>query len=290
LDGQWENLRSYGQENATNFFVSWGYTDGKEVTHMVVYADLAIILNFAVDLCLLLGTNRLSGYGTSWKRVLPAAVLGSVYGAACLLPGMQFMGNMLWRVVILILMSLIAFGATVSGLRRGILFVFLSMALGGIVVEVGRGDMCSLLVSAAILSLMCVLGFRRKTGKTEYVTVLIRHREKKVQMMALIDTGNTLKDPVTGCGVLVADARAAMELLQLDQTDLQHPIETISRGKHSGLRLIPYCAVGQPSGMLLGLRVDELRINGKESDQIVAFAPQRIGQGIGYEALTGGIL
>ena len=138
LDGQWQNLRSYGQENATDFFVSWGYTDGKEVAHMVVYADLAIILNFAVDLCLLLGTNRLSGYGTSWKRVLPAAVLGSVYGAACLLPGMQFMGNMLWRVVILILMSLIAFGATVSGLRRGILFVFLSMALGGIALGIGK--------------------------------------------------------------------------------------------------------------------------------------------------------
>ena len=109
-------------------------------------------------------------------------------------------------------------------------------------------------------------------------------------MTALLDSGNTLKDPVTGLPVLVADARAAMELLQLQESELLHPIETISRGKHVGLRLIPYCAVGQPAGMLLGIQVDQLQINGRDVNQVVAFAPQCIGQGSGYEALTGGLL
>ena len=110
-----------------------------------------------------------------------------------------------------------------------------------------------------------------------------------ISMTALLDTGNTLKDPVTGHPVLVADSRVAWELLQLQESELSDPIGTISRGNHLGLRLIPYCSVGQPAGMLLGLKVDELRINGREANQIVAFAPNRIGQGSGYEALTGGV-
>ena len=257
---------------------------------MEVYLDVLMLLNFGVDLLLLWGSNKLSGYPPGGIRPILAAVVGALYAGACVMPGCGFLGSSVWRFVCLGVMSVIAYGLNASALRRGALFVFLSMALGGIVVVVGRGDIWSLLASAVILGVMCLFGFQRKAGKTEYATVFIRHKEKKIQMMALIDTGNTLKDPVTGCGVLVADTRAAYALLQLDQTDLQHPIETVSRGKHPGLRLIPYCAVGQPSGMLLALRVEELRINGRESNQIVAFAPNPIGQGSGYEALTGGVL
>ena len=257
---------------------------------MEVYVDVLMLLNFGVDLLLLWGSNMLSGYPTGRIRPILAAMVGGFYAGACVLPACTFLGSTAWRIVCLGVMSIIAFGLDMSALRRGILFVLLSMALGGIVLVVGRGDAWSVLISAVILGVMCLLGFRSKAGKPEYVSVSIRHKENKVQMMALIDTGNTLKDPVTGCGVLVADARAAMELLRLEQKELQQPIETISRGKYPGLRLIPYCTVGQPSGMLLGLRVDELRINGKESDQIVAFAPHPIGNGRGYEALTGGVI
>lgn len=257
---------------------------------MEVYVDVLMLLNFGVDLLLLWGSNMLSGYPPGRIRPILAALVGGFYAGACVLPGCTFLGSTAWRIICLGIMSAIAFGLDMSALRRGVLFVLLSMALGGIVFVVGRGDTWSVLMSAAILGAMCLLGFRNKAGKTEFATVFIRHKEKKLQMMALIDTGNTLKDPVTGCGVLVADARAAMELLRLEQKELQHPIETISRGKYPGLRLIPYCAVGQPSGMLLGLRVEELRINGKESDQIVAFAPHPIGKGSGYEALTGGVM
>ena len=257
---------------------------------MEVYVDVLMLLNFGVDLLLLWGSNKLSGYPPGGIRPILAAIVGGLYAACCVLPGCGFLGSSVWRIACLGVMSVIAFGLNVSALRRGILFVFLSMALCGIVMVIGRGDVWSVLAAAVILGTMCLMGFRDKAGKKEYVTVLIRHKGKKIQMMALIDTGNTLKDPVTGSGVLVADARAAMELLRLEQRELQHPIETISRGNHPGLRLIPYCAVGQPSGMLLGLRVEELRINGKESDQIVAFAPHLIGQGSGYEALTGGVL
>ena len=66
---------------------------------MRVYLDLVMGLNFAVDLLLLLGTNRLAGFSSEGKRVIGAAALGSVYSGACLLQGFRFLGSTLWRTV-----------------------------------------------------------------------------------------------------------------------------------------------------------------------------------------------
>ena len=60
---------------------------------MAVYLDLVMLLNFLVDYLLLLGTNRLSGSPMTPGRCALAAVLGSVYAGACLLPGFRFLGN-----------------------------------------------------------------------------------------------------------------------------------------------------------------------------------------------------
>jgi stage II sporulation protein GA (sporulation sigma-E factor processing peptidase) len=257
---------------------------------MQVYIDILILLNFVVDLLLLMGTNLLSGWSPNLKRSVPAAIFGGVYAGVCILPGFVFLSHALGRIVSLAIVSIIAFGLDRNALHRSVMFVFLNMALGGIVLILGKGGFWSVLLSAGILIGLCVIGFRGKATKTEYVTVTIRYGKKMISMTALLDTGNTLKDPVTGHPVLVADSRVAWELLQLQESELSDPIGTISRGNHLGLRLIPYCSVGQPAGMLLGLKVDELRINGREANQIVAFAPNRIGQGCGYEALTGGVL
>ena len=52
---------------------------------------------------------------------------------------------------------------------------------------------------------------------------------------------------------------------------------------------VPYSAVGQPSGLLLGIKVDQLIMNGNPSDAVVAFAPHRIGADRGFRALAGGM-
>lgn len=256
---------------------------------MEVYLDLLILLNFVVDLLLLMGTNRLSGHGAGCKRALPAAALGALYAGACVLPGFAFLGNTLWRMVCLILMSAIAFGAHRSALRRGILFILLSMALGGIALGLGKGGFWSLVLAAGLVCLMCVMGFRGRAGQQRYVPVTIRHGGKSISLTALVDTGNTLRDPVTGRAVLVVDGWVAEKLLGLTDAQIAAPIQTMSCGRLPGLRLIPYSAVGQPTGLLLGIRTDSVRLDGKEAEYIVAFAPQTLGQGQ-YQALAGGAL
>ncbi len=257
---------------------------------MEIYLDLVVILNFLVDFLLILGTNRLSGCPLGAKRAAAAGLLGALYAAGCIVPGFCFLSNGLWRFVCLVLMSLIAFGWNKDALRRGVLFVFLSMALGGIALGLGSGGFWAIIMGAIGVCLLCLLGFQGKPGQQYYVPVHITHEGKSVNLMALVDTGNTLRDPVSGTDVLVVDSDVGEKLLSLTSYQLAHPVETLAKNVCPGLRLIPYHAVGQSAGLLLGLRVEKVTVNGKKANVMIAFAPQRIGQGKPYQALAGGLV
>ncbi len=246
-----------------------------------VYLDVLMLLNFLVDLFLLLGTQRLSGYAPDIKRAVLAAALGGVYGGVCILPSFQFLANTVWRVVILGLMAVIAFGCRRDSLRRGILFVLLSMSLGGVAAGLSGGSFWTLTLSALAVCTMCLLGFRGRVGR-EYLPVVL----EGLRLTALRDTGNTLTDPVTGQQVLVVSAEVGKRLLGLSQGELSNPVDVLS--KVSGGRLIPYHAVGK-SAMLLTKRYENVSIGTWKGSCLVAFAPNRIGEGKPYDALTGGV-
>ena len=275
--------------NATDFFVSSRYTVGKGGGEMVVYLDLVVLLNFLVDFLLLMGTNRLCGFPLRPHRGAAAALVGGLYAGWCVIPGFFFLGNALWRLVVLFFMSGIAFGFDRSGFRRGILFVFLSMALGGMAVKLESDDLPEIAISAAVLLGMCFIGFRGRATRS-YATVTLIHRGKRRQITALRDTGNGLKDPITGESVLILGADAAFELLQLPMEALKDPITTVERKESPGLRLIPYRSVGNPYGMLLAVRLEEVWIGKERVGGLVAFTPETIGRGEGYQALAGGVL
>lgn len=255
---------------------------------MRVYLDLVVLLNFLVDLLLLLGTNRLSGFPPGWKRVIPGAVIGGIYAGVCMMPGFSFLGNWLWRLTFLGLMAATAFGLDRTALKRCGVFVLLSMAMGGIFVNFSRGDILGLLAAAVLVWILCGIGFGGRIGGREYVPLEIRNGDRRIRLTALRDTGNTLRDPVSGEEVLVIDAAAAEELTGLTAAELTRPLE--SMGKLPGLRLIPYRSVGQPCGMLLAKRFEDVKIGQWKGAAVVAFAPQSIGRGEGYRALTGGAM
>lgn len=253
---------------------------------MRIYLDIVILLNFLVDFLLLMGTNRLCGYPAGPGMAALAAGLGALYAGACVLPGFAFLGNFLWRAVSLVLMALIAFGWSKNALRRGIVFVFLCMAMGGAALGLGGSGFWGLIASAGCICFLCVAGFRGRIGTSSYVPVELAYGGKRLRLTALRDTGNTLRDPVTGNAVLVIGADAAQKLTGLTQQQLKKPVE--SMGAIPGLRLIPYRAVGQEGGMLLALRVPEVKIGSWHGSSLVAFAPEGLSSEGAYQALTGG--
>ena len=249
-----------------------------------IYLDLVILLNFSVDFLLLMGTNRLSGFPLSPGRCAWAAVLGAVYSGACLLPGFSFLGALLWRMVSLVGMSVLAFGWNRSAWKRGGVFVLLSLALGGAAMQFSRGNLVSLVLAAGGIWILCRTAFGSSVGGREYVPVTLSWGENSVSVLALRDTGNTLRDPITGEPVLVVSSRVGQRLTGLTQEQLASPLETMAQRPIPGLRLIPYQAVGQSGGMLLGLRLDQVKIDGKNQKAVAAFAPA--GLSGNYQALV----
>lgn len=255
----------------------------------MVYLDLVMGLNFIVDFLLILGTNGLCGFPQSTARAAAAATLGGIYGGVCFLPEFRFLGNGIWRLIFLFLIAVIAFGWNQSAVRRGGVFVLLTMALGGIALGIGKGGVISLIGAAAGICLLCVIGFRDGIGMRKYSQVILTHGGRKKVLTALHDSGNLLRDPITGEPVLVVGSQIAKEFLNLTQEQLRSPVETMGNLRMLGLRLIPYRAVGQSGGMLLAMKMDEVTIGGRKRNTLVAFAPNRIGEE-GFQALTGGSL
>lgn len=253
---------------------------------MPIYLDVVFLINFFVDFLLLLGTDRMCGYLPQYKRGMLAALLGGTYGSVCVLPTFYFLGHIYWRVVCLLLMGWIAFGG--RAFRRIIVFVFLSMALGGIATAFSDKNMSSLLVSALLLCSLCFVGFRGKICQATYIPVVIHNGVENIHIIALQDTGNLLTDPITGKPVLLVSSEIAKQLVGIDEKRLSTPVETLAKAQIPGLRLIPYHSVGNPVGMLLAIRMKSVQIGKWKGSTLVAFAPQVLNAEGRYQALLGG--
>ena len=252
-----------------------------------MYLDVLWILNFSVDFLLLIAANRLAGYPTALMRTVAASALGGFYGCICILPGWTFMGHTFWRLIILALMGVIAFGMNKNAVRRCLVFVLLSMAMGGIAIGIGTGGFLSVLLCAAGVSVMCIFALHGRIGN-RFLPVEVRCDGKCHRFTAMIDTGNTLTDPMTGQQVMVVSSDLGHRLLGEVTVEFADPVSVI--GQIPGGRLISYSSVGIEGGLLAAKWFRDVTIGKWHGGCLVAFAPQELGRGENYEALTGGIL
>ena len=255
---------------------------------MPVYVDVVAFLNFLVDFLLILAANRLTGFPPDFRRSAAAAALGGLYGGACLIRRFSFLGSLPWRIVSFALMASIAFGWNRSAVQRGGVFVLLSMSLGGITVGFGHSSLPLLMLAVLLMWLLCSISFHGNVGNREFVKVKLCWEDREMQIIALKDTGNTLRDPLTGEQVMVAGADVGEKLLGFTQEQLRRPLETLAESNIKGLRLIPYHAVGQAGSILLAVRIPKALIGTRHTQPLVAFAPEVIAKGELYQMLTGG--
>lgn len=282
----------------------------------VIYIDTLFLLNALVDYLLLLAAARLAGEPLRRWRFALGAALGGLYAVAIFLPGLGFLAHPLCRMASAALMLVAAYGGSRRLLRQGILFVALTCAFGGGVVAIGllggtglalgNGvfysalDLKVVLLSAAVCYGVLTLVFQRlnrhSAASGELVSARLGLGGRWVALTALVDTGNTLTDPVSGRPVMVAEGERAKELFPRDHRpgpgDLRDPTSALPRlgtGEWSRrFRLLPYRSVGVERGLLLAVRVDELELNGRgRGPVLVALSPTPVSDGGGYQALIG---
>lgn len=288
---------------------------GRAVT--VVYIDSVFLLNGLMDYLLLLATAQLAGCALRRLRFLLGAVAGGAYAVAVFLPGCAFLSALPVKLACGVLLCLIAFGGERRLFRLVLLFFAVSCAFAGCVLALGllagrevpmaNGvfytdvDGKVLLISAATAYLVFTVVFRcsaRHGGaRGILIPVTVALGDRSVSLTALCDTGNALRDPVTGRQVLVVcGARLGTLWLPalrgiLTGEALRRPaelLEILSRGEDGRrFRLIAYQSVGVEGGLLLAFRSDWAEVAGQRYEkQLVALSPTELGSG--YDALWGG--
>lgn len=249
---------------------------------MFWYLELVMLLRFGVDMLLLLGTNRLTGQESKLGRMTVGAVLGAVYSGGCLTGRFDFLNGIPMRICCMLVTSLIAFRWDKTIWKRTGIFILLSFLMELLAKALGEGRLLPFLLLGSGVWLLT-------RGCRMYIPIEITGQNGTVSLTGLRDTGNTLRDPITGEQVLVIGKKPAQQLTGLTEEQIRNPISAFEERKLPGLRLIPFSSIGQGNGMMLAMRFPKVKIGGRIDSQIVAFAPQGLEED-GFQALAGGIV
>lgn len=241
-----------------------------------------IFLTFSVDFLLLLEAGRTAGKSVSAIRLLLGAGLGSFFAGLSRLQGFEVLRSLPAGLMVLAGVAAGAFWGRRQGVEQGLLFILLRLALEGLVLGLRSRSPGLQLLLAVLLALACWWGMERQ--RRSAVPVELCYGDRRMQVRGLRDTGNLLRDPLTGESVLVADAAVGRQLLGLSREQLQDPAQALQQGLPG--RLIPYHSVGNQGGLLLALRLKEIRIGTRRGEALVAFSPTELGGG--YQLLLGG--
>lgn len=289
----------------------------------VIYIDTLFFLNLIINYLLLLAAARLSSSRFSRGRLLLGAVLGALYAVAAVVPATAFMGHAAFKLAFACLITLTAFGRRPGcGFWRVLLmFIGVSFALGGGVLALywllgapndlntlGGAlyvhiDVKTLLLTAAGCYALFSLIFSavsHLTAKRTVIEAKVTFLSREVAFTALVDTGNTLVDPLSNAPVLVVEYETIRAVLPNDLSavltkrvlrsapDAMELAGALGYGRY--FSLVPFHAVGVECGMLLGLRADRAELDGvKKNGMVIAISPNKLSDGAGYTALSGAV-
>lgn len=251
---------------------------------------------------LLLATDRLCAANSGWKRLLSGAAVGAAYSALCLIFG-GFLQSAVLKICCAALMILVTFGKKGKLWRFAAVFTLSSAAFAGIVLAIslfcGGFGARHMLISFALGYALLGIILRFSAARGGLTKLIIHNRGRSVALTALRDTGNSLRDPISGAPAIIAAEKDIAALLgpklcaRLEETRGLAPPQRLEKlwksGEGSGFKLIPYSAVGVESGLLLAFKVEAAKIGGREiKGAIVAISPGAVSPGGEFSAIVNG--
>jgi len=267
----------------------------------IIYVDSLFLLNLIIDYLLLVITFRLCALPIRRLRCLIGAIVGGAYAVMCFVPGFEFLGTPVFKIALWIAISLIAFGGEEALLKCALSFLTVSAVFGGGVwgasMLIGgsyagaviRLDLGMLIFAFAVCYAFLSLSLSRKMRARggELVAVKIVLRGKTAELTALRDSGNSLREQISGKMVLAVGVNELKELFSEDELmalSIPNGADALlALGNiHSALRFRPvlYSALGVSAGIIPAFTPQELWINGrKTSDYVIGVSPVPVGGG-----------
>ncbi|HOQ06562.1 MAG TPA: sigma-E processing peptidase SpoIIGA [Clostridiales bacterium] len=295
---------------------------------MEIYLDIVILENIVINYLILLVTSRFSKNRTSSLRLFIGSVAGTAYLVLMiLLPDTQVYATLFSKFLLSVAMVAIAFNfRKISAFLKTLAlfyattFIFAGAAFAlmffskdwGIVrngvlitpLTFIDAKLTELLLAVAVALIIFRVVWDTVQSKFVkeklLVDISIAVENKSIELSALVDTGNSLHDPLTNLPVVVVEFSAIRDLLPDDiksiferncENDLDSVTATISSSDwFSRFRLIPFKSLGRENGMMIGFRPDYIEIgadDGKKDirDVIVGIYNRTLSANDQYRAL-----
>ncbi|MGE5674867.1 MAG: sigma-E processing peptidase SpoIIGA [Mycobacterium leprae] len=288
------------------------------------YADVVFMLNFAMDWLWFWAAGRLAGARVRGWRLLAAAAIGAAASVWAFFPSGQWLYAPLSKILGTALLFGIAYLPCPLSQGVGLLFTFvltgITMAGMPLVVTVlqAGGDPKLLPVVRVPSSFLVAFGTplamvgarvlwdavrARSRLKEGLCRLRIKGKGKEVEVDGFLDTGNSLKEPLTALPVAVVETDALAPLLPEALlaavaaggpahlpwdflSDLPHGASGLGR-----FTLVPYHSVGQPGSTMIAFAPESLAVRPSSSSQwrevkgLVAVTADRLHPTGAYHAL-----
>ena len=259
---------------------------------MVIYLDIILIENLFMNYIILFATALVTKAKIKIWRLILSSALGGIYAAVSFMSILEIYSGLILKILLSIAMIYIAFNAKTlkTMFKQLIIFYLVSFAFGGtafaLLYFISPQDILmknGILIGTypiKIAFLGAIVGFTiiqiafktiktRMTKKDMFCEIEIYLEGKKQKVKAMIDTGNLLKEPITGEAVVVV---VAEELKNIVPEEILKNVENIINGKMiqiddkyiSRFRVIPFTSLGKQNGLLLGIKSDRVLIKLEE--------------------------
>lgn len=196
---------------------------------MTIYLDIILLENICMNYIILFATGLTCKARIRQTRIIISSLLGGIYAILTFIPILEIYKNFILKIIISIIMVYIAFNAKNIKIliKQLILFYLVSFAFGGcafcllyfvkpqdILVRngylTGTYPIKIALLGGIVGFVIVNIAFKLVKGKISkkdmFCEIEIFFKEKSVQIKAMIDTGNLLKDPISGIPVIVVES------------------------------------------------------------------------------------
>jgi len=287
------------------------------------YLDVIWLDNLLVNFIILWVTWKLSGNTAPMWRLWCSAGIGAFYAAFLVLPGFSVLSGLPLKV--LLSLAMLALGFKIRSLKDflkllgyfyGITFLLGGAAFGfyyffdaGIEVAGGIFIIRDYPVKVLIFSIVFIIMLYR------WLWPLLRFQINKQQLVyqtevwfdnrsiiveALMDTGNELTDPITGCPVIVVEFELIKSILPQEVQNIylqgrEEQLDYITRVMADStwinrFHIVPYHTLEHSGNMLLAFRPDRVRVmlNGswlEARDTLIGIRNRKLSANDEYHAL-----
>lgn len=266
---------------------------------MTIYIDVVLIENLIMNFIILLATGIILKEKIKTLRLLCASLLGAMYSIVSYISILEMYSSMILKIILSILIVYIAFNPqTMKKLWKDILLFYVtSFVFGGAAFALiyivkpqdilmknglflGTYPLKTVLLGAIVAFIIIITAFTivksKITKKDMFSEIIVELNGKKIETIAMIDTGNLLKEPITNTPVIVIEHTLLYDCIpkeilnHLDELlggEFDNIPEEIKEKYISKLKVIPFSSLGKQNGMLLGIKAENITIKNMDKEQ-----------------------